>query len=388
MHSSPTRTGKVWPRVIGQERVKNLLLSSLRTNRLAHAYLFYGNEGVGKDAMALELARILQCENAGEEACDSCSSCIRMNSLQHPDVRFTTALPVGKGEKIDDAPLAKLGEAEVRIVQEQFSLKGKNPYHRISIPKANIIKISSIRDVRRRSTMSAFSGRRKIFIISRADEMGEEASNTLLKTLEEPGAETILILTTAYRDTLLPTILSRCQNVRFDPLTEEEIRMALIGRENVSMDDASIVARLANGSYTRAMDLLEADVTRQRHDVVAFVRLALGTNVVGLADEIDRLSDRRDKDATDRFLSLMLMWFRDVLVMVQGGSVINLDQSDDLKRFIAKFPRANLIGVVTDIDRAISLVHKNVYIKLVLLQLCVRLKENVLGEAKELRVVL
>ena len=368
----------IWPRVIGQERVKRILLSGIKTARLAHAYLFYGNNGVGKDAMALEFARVLHCERGAEEACGQCISCVRMNALEHPDVKLVVALPVGKGEKSDDGPLVKLGEAEVRTIQEQLRLKGENPYHRVSIPKANIIKINSIREIRRESSMSTFGKGRRVCIISHADEMGEEASNTILKTLEEPSGSTMLILTTSHRENLLPTIVSRCQGVRFDSLTEEQIKAALIERDGVEMQQAGLVARIANGSYTRALDLLEEDILSQRQEVVTFIRLLLGSNVVTLTEDIERLAAPRDREAILKFLSLMLIWFRDAMVLVQGGKVINIDQKDDLQRFVAKFPDANLVQAVNDVERTISLVERNVYIMLALLQLAIKLRANIL----------
>ncbi len=370
----------VWPAVLGQRRVKQALLSALRNNRLPHAYLFYGNEGVGKDAMALELARVLHCEKDSYEACGVCGSCVKIASLQHPDVKLVFALPVGRGERSDDPPLAKLSENEIKIIQEQLKLKGMNPYHRISIPRANIIKINSIREVRRESSLSTFEARRRVIIISNADQMGEEASNTILKTLEEPSGRTMLILTSAQREALLPTIISRCQNVRFDPLSEEEIRSALVERNGVDKDRAALVARLANGSYVRARELLDDDLAKQRQDVILFIKHALGSNVVTLTEEIDSLSAVRDRDSVVRFLTLMLMWFRDVLVLMQGGDVINLDQEDDLRRFVAKFPDSNIIQMMADIENAISLVNRNVYIMLVLLQLSVQLKANILTD--------
>ncbi len=377
----------VWSRVIGQERVKGILISELQSSRVPHAYLFYGNEGVGKDAMALEFARVLHCENNGEEACGVCSACIQNRSLQHPDVKLIVALPVGKGEKSDDAPLAKLAESEIKLIQEQFRLKGENAYHRIEIPKANIIKINSIREIRRETSMSAYGGRKKVFIISHAEEMGEEASNTLLKTLEEPPRNTMLILTTSRRESLLPTIRSRCQNVRFDPLTPEDIRAALVEREGVGSDQALLVARLANGSYLQARELLQDDILQLRQDVVAFIRHALGSNVVTLTDDVERLAGTRDRVLVERFLGLMLIWFRDAMVLRQGVDVINLDQFDDLKRFVDKFPSADLVQVLSDIERAISLVNKNVYLNLILLQLSVQLRTNILASDKARQAV-
>lgn len=367
-----------WQRVIGQERVKQILLSTLRNNRLPHAYLFVGSEGVGKDAVALELARVLHCEQGGEEACNACPSCIRMNSLQHPDVKLVVALPVGKGEQSDDPPLEKLSAAEIQIVQGQFKLKAENPYHRVTIPKATIIKINSIRDIRRESALSTFGRQKRVIIVSRADEMGDAAANTLLKTLEEPSRNTMLILTTAQRDALLSTIVSRCQVVQFDPLTEQDIRTALIERNGVEQEQASLVARLAHGSYTKAIELLQDDVAAQRRQVVTFVRAALGNNIVALTESVEELCANKNRDVIIRFLNLMLMWIRDALVLLQGGEVINLDQHDDLQRFVSKFPHADLIGALSRIERAIFLVERNVYINLVMLQLAVQLRRSIL----------
>ena len=371
------RNHPVWPRVIGQDRVKRHLLTALKNARLPHAYLFYGGDGVGKDAMAIELARVLHCERGGEEACGECGSCVKIDSAQHPDVFLVTALPVGKGEGSDDAPLSKLTESEVKTVQEQYRLKAGNPYMRVVIPRANIIKINSIREVRRETSMNTFDRRRRVFIISHAELMGEEASNTLLKTLEEPSGDTMFILTTPRRDALLPTILSRCQGVRFDPLSEDQISRALMEREKADPQRASLAARLSNGSYARALDLLDEDMLAERKEVLSFVRNALASNSVTLSGQIDGLAEGKDRDRVARFLAVLLMWFRDALVLSRGGEIINLDQEEDLRRFVSRFPEADLVSVIRDVEAAISLIGRNVYIKLVLLQLAVQLKSGI-----------
>ncbi len=368
----------IWPRVIGQQRVKATLLSALRTRRLAHAYLFYGGEGVGKDAMALELARVIHCERGGEEPCGVCTSCLHLDTLQHPDVHLVCALPVGKGEDKEDSPTAKLSEQEIDTIQEELRQKGADPYHRITIPRAGIIKVNSVRTVRRESSMSTTDRRRKVFVISDADRMGDEAANTLLKTLEEPAGNTMLILTTAHRDALLPTILSRCQNVRFDRLTEQEIRTALVERKRVDARQAELAARLADGSYTRALSLLTEDVDQWRRDVLAFVRSALANNVSSLMQAVEKVTDLKDRVLVNRFLVLLLMWFRDALVLMHGGVIINVDQQEDLKRFLVKFPHADLLQALAHVEKAISLVERNVYIKLVILNLAIRLKADIL----------
>lgn len=368
----------MWNRVLGQRRVKSLLLGAIRSKRLPHAYLFVGNEGVGKDAVALELARTIHCVKKQEEACGECPSCLKMQSLQHPDVMLITALPTGKNEKAEDGPLDKVAAGDMQVIQEQYKLKGENPYHRISIPRANTIKISSIREVRRESAMTTLYDGKRIFIISNADEMGPEASNTILKTLEEPPGDTLLILTTCRPESLLPTIVSRCQVVRFDPLTEEDIRTALVEREGVDQGQATLVARLANGSYVRALQLLQSDINALREDVVLFIRTALANNLVNLSQHIEKLAASKDREFVVRFLSLMLIWFRDAFVLLQGGEIINLDQQDDLQKFTAKFPTADLEQVLTSIDHCICLIDKNGYILLTLLQLAVKLRRAIL----------
>ncbi len=370
-----------WPRVIGQHRVKRQLIAAMRGGRLAHAYLFHGSEGVGKDAMALELARVLHCETGGEEACGVCPSCRQAAMLQHPDIHLIVALPVGRNEVADDPPLARVSDPELATIREQLRRKAENPYHRITVPRATIIKINSVRDIRRESSMSTSDRRRRVFVISEADRMGEAAANTLLKTLEEPPGNTMLILTSAHRESLPPTILSRCHHVRFDSLTEQDIADALIGRNGVDPPGAALLARLANGSYTRAVDLLQEDVPRQRQEVLAFVRHVLSASVLPMMRDVDRLAQGSDRAAVIRFLVLLLMWLRDALVLSSGGDIINIDQGDDLRRFVAKFPRADLVRSVREVERAISLVERNVYIKLALFQLAVHLKGCIAGEA-------
>ena len=370
-----------WARVIGQRRVKETLLAALRAGRLPHAYLFHGGEGVGKDAMAIELARVIRCERGTDEACGSCPSCTRMAKLQHPDVRLITPLPRGSQEKDDDEPLARLGEADIRAVREQLARKAADPYHRIEIPRANVIKINSIREIRRESSLATTDSRRRVYIIAGADAMNEAAANTLLKTLEEPPGDTMLILTTAHRDALLPTIRSRCQNIRFDPLGEEEIREALLARGRVPEEQAPLLARLAGGSFTRALELAGGDVTAQRADVVDFVRRAIGGKTLELIELIERMAETKERDIHTRFLTLMLFWFRDAMVLRHGAAIVNVDQAAELKSFVAKFPGADLVRALEDVEDAISLVDRYTYIKLVLAQLAVRLRTAILGAA-------
>jgi DNA polymerase-3 subunit delta' len=367
----------IWTSVIGQDRVKKQIVEIIRSGRLAHAYLFHGPDGVGKDAVAMELARVLLCERGELSACGTCSSCLKVRLNQHPDVWFIISLPRGKNEESDDPPMEKLSAGEVALVQEQLRLKGGNPYHRIVIPRSNVIKANSIRALRKGAALSTFSGRYRIVIISHAEEMSEEASNMLLKTLEEPGKGALFILTSSHPELLLPTIRSRCQLVRFDSLSAEEIQDALVGRGLAEAHHAALIARLALGSYTRAIDLLDEDIGNERREALEFIMNALGSSFIALVDQIQELTAGKDRDKLIRFLNLLLIWFRDALVLREEGEIISVDQRDELTRFVKRFPNANIRHLLEEIENAITSVERNVYMLFVLIQLSLRLKDLV-----------
>ena len=143
-----------WSSIVGQERVKELLKRTVQSGQIAHAYLFYGPEGIGKDAIAIEFAKTLVCNEGGSEACGVCHNCQRMDSFQHPNINLVFALPVGKNEQNGDDPINVLSDAQVAEVREQIQIKAKDPYKRIEITKANFIKINSVRDIKREAAKS------------------------------------------------------------------------------------------------------------------------------------------------------------------------------------------------------------------------------------------
>lgn len=377
MHSKHT-SATLWPRVLGQRRVKLQLLNALQSGRLPHAWLFYGPEGVGKDAMAIEFARVLHCAAGGTEACGVCDSCVRLASLQHPDVHIITVLPVGKDEDRDAGPFDRLSAEDLKAVRAALQEKARDPYHRITIPRATGIKINSIREIRREAPLASASRKRRVYILSNAEMLTDVAAHTLLKTLEEPPANCMLILTSSYREELLPTILSRCQQVRFDPLGDEQIRDALIERDGLAPDHATLLARLSGGSLTRARELTGDDLMREREDVLEFVRRSVAGHHADVGRIIDGVTGEKDRARATRFLHLLLLWFRDALVLLRQGTIINIDQREPLERFVTRYPGADIPAVLADIDRAISLVERNVYIKLILYNLAGQLKGHIL----------
>jgi DNA polymerase III subunit delta' len=365
-----------WDRIIGQKRVRDLLRRVISSGTIAHAHLFWGGEGVGKDAVAIEFARALNCLENKLEPCGTCASCRKIDLLQHPNLDLVFALPIGKNETSGDDPVASLSEDQLNAVKEQLRLKAENPYHRIAVPKANFIKINSVRNLRREAALSAFEGGKRVFIISNAEEMNAEASNSLLKTLEEPSSDSIFILTTAQKEQLLPTILSRCQLLQFDPLSEEELQQTLVSRNGVEQNQAALIARLAHGSYTAALELLTVDMVEQRKEAVQFLRLLLASQKIPLAEEVERIASLGDRTAVERWMKLLGVWLRDALVLREQGEegLLNLDHLKDLTSFNQRFPHANLPGALERVEASIALVGKNGYLPLVVTGLAIDLK--------------
>ncbi|MBI3194336.1 MAG: DNA polymerase III subunit delta' [Ignavibacteriae bacterium] len=368
-----------WNTVIGQERVKNQITTILEQNRLAHAYLFTGPDGVGKDASAIELAKIVNCEKQKSVACDKCSSCLQVISLQHPNIHLIFSLPAGKGETSEDSPIEKLSNDDIHALQEQIELKSKNLYYDIVVAKANSIKVNSIRELRRKSSMSTLTNGKKVFIILDAENLREESANAMLKTLEEPQANTLIILTSSHSDQLKPTIISRCQLVKFDYISEEEIKSALIKNKEMKEVEAESIARMANGSYARALELLESDFLEMRKLAVDVLRTMLYRSKEDLFKLIEQITMQYERHDVERLFGLMQSWLRDSMSLHSGNErIVNVDDEAAIKKFSAVHSNVQYGNVFESLEKSVSLLNKNVYIPLVMLNLTADLQQHIL----------
>ena len=206
--------------------------------------------------------------------------------------------------------------------------------------------------------MSRVEDGKKIFIIFNADMMNTEASNSLLKTLEEPLPGTILLLTTSAKDRLLPTIVSRCQLIKCDLLSDAEIETALVARNSVDESIARLAAQLAN--------------------VVDFMRLVLGKRTTALIDAIDELASSTDRSGIERWLRFLQSWLRDVLLIQQKAQAPLLeDEKQSIESFVKNFQQANLIAAIQSVEKAIAHLDKNVYLHLILTLLAIDLRKNI-----------
>lgn len=357
-----------WTDIINQSRATTTLQRAIGQGRVAHAYLFHGPHGVGKRAVGLTFAQALQCEQTDDAPCGTCTPCTKVERMVHPDVHVLFPYPKG---------------TEKEEVGERIQLLGENPYAAIdfvrrpslSDPSATSNKqvmyhIDRIHeDLLRPMSLRPLEGQYKIALVTDAEHMNEEAANAFLKLLEEPPAQTVFVLTTSRPDQLLPTILSRCQHLRFDSLSAESIEEALIEREEVSSERAAMFARMADGSYSHAIDLLEnEELLESRELVLDFFRHAYTQNIDQLDEVVQDISGK-GRERVKAVLRFMLRWLRDLMLYRTLGDerlLVNVDQADAAARFCSNLPEARLENMVHLVEQAITLVERNVRVQLTL----------------------
>jgi len=281
--------------VRGHQAQAALMRAALLGDRPGQAYLFAGPDGVGKAFFAVQLAKLLLCEAAGEDACDACKACRQADHDNHPDFLQVQA-PEGKRFITID---------QIRALRDQYALR---PH-----------------------------GQRRVAIIRDADRMQQEAANALLKTLEEPPPWGMLFLTSSRPDSLPDTILSRCQTLRFAPLSTEDVRGVLAAEPQWTPEDVRFAADLADGSLGRARQLLQAGGAALRDGLLSRLRNLRSSHNFEMAAEIlarcsESARTTEDQRETLRLvLRLMLRYYRDVWLIQLGAppqALFHADRSD------------------------------------------------------------
>ena len=381
----------MWQDIIGQERAQRLLAQSIRDGRVAHAYCLWGPEAVSAEALAIAFARTVNClsphiADTAVLPCMTCRSCKQMQNLQHPNLQLVFALPTGKSGSSDDSPASRLSEDQLGLVQDEIARKAENPYHRISLEGASAIRIGTVRDIKKSVQLSQSQGGRRVFILFQAELMTMEAANALLKTLEEPQENVTLILCTERREMLPQTILSRCQQVQLEPLSDDVIAEALERTYHVEASVARITASLAHGSIRRALDIRESNLLATRDEIVHLLRTALkgGAFRIDLLTAIDELVGTSDRSNARTVLSLLLVWLRDAYALHAGAEdsvIVNRDMLPTLTKFAQAYGSRDIPAALTVLEDTMRALHGNAQIHLSMLTAMLSLRRIFLQPA-------
>jgi DNA polymerase-3 subunit delta' len=379
----------MWQNLIGQERVKNILKNILSSGRVSHSYIFYGKDGVGKDAAAIEIAKYLNCENPDIEkgSCDICKNCKDIQSLKSMLLKFITALPTGKDDD-ENSVLQSLEKADYESYLSEIESKSENPYHKVSLDKANFIRISSIREIKDLIYLTGSENRTKVFLISDADNMNPQSANALLKILEEPPKNSLLILTTSKLNSLLPTIIGRCQKIHFDSISKENIKKYIKKiKPEFSDTQLNFYSELADGSVSKAQSIVEGNYDELRKKVLVLLRNLVTMNTIKAGFDIDFITGKKDKERVRQFLILMQIWIRDVLYKRSGtdGFVVNKDEMESISKFAGRY-NSDYFEIINLLENSINDIDYNVNLELMLFNLFVKIRELILaGEVKTIK---
>ena len=299
----------MFDQLTGNTRVKAVLKRMLTTGRLPGALLFIGEEGIGKKLFALEVARALNCRSPKDhEACGACSPCTRIVKLNYP--------------QREDA------EEWTQIIWTDHPDVG------LVVAPKRVLRVEQMRQIEKEANFRPFEGKARVFLIDEADKLNDASANALLKVLEEPPKTSYLILITSRPAMLLPTILSRCQMIRFSPLTPAEIESHLVKNDRVDTKTARLRARAAGGSMGRALSGDLVTFTSQRKAMLKVLNaLTISDDRAELLRSAEQLNEAQYKEEFEGRLDVLETLIRDAWMLslgVEPAQLVNEDLSAEL----------------------------------------------------------
>ncbi len=283
----------MWKGLISHENVVKTLINAINQDKVAHAYLFVGSQGIGKKTLAKTFAQALFCVEGTGVPCGHCNSCKRIVAGNYPDFHITE-------------------------------------------PSGNSIKIDQIREIQKSCRYKPYEGLKKVYIIQSAETMTTEAANCLLKVLEEPSKDTVFLLTAENPYMLLPTVISRCQKLNLRPVPPIPMHQWLIG-QGVEAARAKVVTLLSDGIPGKALELVRDSHQDPRLNAVKWMeKIQQGDiiSVLRLAEDMEK-----DKEKIGEELNLLACWYRDLLIWAETQAeelVVNVDMLEDIKRQSAR----------------------------------------------------
>lgn len=383
-----------WDKILGQRRIKKVLSNAIVNNRISSSYLFIGPEGVGKEFVAIELVKVVNCAFRKQEisengdtlvfACETCKSCQNINKLSSENLLFVFPLPTTKNNTQNDDPVKDLDEQQYTELKEELKQKVENKYHKISLTNATQIKINSVRDIKRKLAYNSSQGERRFVVIQDADSMTSEAANAFLKTLEEPSEQVTIILISSNPARILQTILSRCQQIQFEPIESKELIGYLVSHYQKSESEAALIAKFSEGSLHKALSFIDEDVQDLRGEVVELLRTCVKKKYrVSIVQKIEEMVKTHDKNKIDFALKLLIMWLRDVIVVVNSKKnqddrilslITNQDEFDVLSKFASLFSDVDFAKIIDIIEKTSYKIYQNVNLNLMLLNLMLNIR--------------
>ena len=346
--------------ISGNDKVKTILSNILQSGNIPHAFLFTGADGVGKENAAISFAKALNHNLENPERLNSISALI--DNLTEPYIKYILPLPRGKNETDQSEPLEKLSDDEVDQINSEFKEKSQNHYYKIQIPRANFIKISSIRDIKKFLSFNYEDIKFRVILISQAHLMNEEAQNALLKSLEEPPDGVVFILCTSSPEKLRETIRSRCWKAHFQPLDEIDLSKILTQNFEIAPSIVKDVVPFSGGSTQTAMSLIENNFEELLDKTIKILRYSFGKKYHSALIEFEEMLSESDVTRIRLIITMIIIWLNDYQKyrLNENSNYFFSKQLETLEKFKAKFPNVNVADVTNNLDRISSSFRNNI----------------------------
>jgi len=354
--------------VQGQDKAKENLLKIYKSGKIPHAFIFSGQEGVGKFNLALQFSILLNQDNSTSQFDPVIAK--KIQHLQEPYLKYIFPLPRGKNEGAESSATDKLDESTIGVMREEIDKKIENPFYKISIPNANSIKISSIREIKKFLSFNFDEMRFRIILISDAEYMNEESQNALLKSLEEPPGGVIFILLTSKIYQLRETIVSRCWHISCESLHEDIVKEILIKRFGYENRIAETASRFSNGSVFNAIELINNNINDLLAKTVQILRYSLALKYHSALKEINDLVTGNNRDKFLLLLNLISLWLNDVLKnRINLNDYYFKDYADTLEKFNQRFSNSDITVLDSKINKFAASIENNVNLNVIALNL-------------------
>ncbi|MCB0037345.1 MAG: DNA polymerase III subunit delta' [Anaerolineales bacterium] len=319
--------------IFGHEWASEKLQSSIIHGRIGHAYLITGPAQVGKTTLAIKFAQALNCTSdyLNNRPCGTCRSCQLIASGRHPDVR---------------------------IIEPELNSRGQPS-----------IKIDQMRELQRELNLGTYEARHKVAVITQFDSATIGAANAFLKTLEEPPADVVLILTASESDALLPTINSRCRTMALRPLSVSQVSYALETHWHTPTATAQLLGHLSNGRLGWAVQAAaDETILQTRQEQISLLNEALNGRRVERFVMADKLS--RKPEVLSDILQTWLGWWRDLTVLSNGQTaaeaLINIDQKEQFDQLLGRWDSKQILHGLNKTNEALWQLERNVNVRLMM----------------------
>jgi DNA polymerase-3 subunit delta' len=370
--------------ILGHDHLISHLTKTADTGRIPHAQLFVGPEGCGTLAVAIAYAQYILCQNQESENNSGNAACnLKFETISHPDLHFI--FPTVTTEEIKTKPKS------IDFISDWRQFVRQNPYGSLFDwyqvlgvqNKQGEIRVTDAQEIVKSLSLKAYEGGYKITIIWMADKMNVDASNKLLKLLEEPADKTVFILISDNEEAIIQTIRSRCQVLNFNALPEKIIEDALVSRENIEPRSAKKLAHQAQGDYNKALKLLQENNEEDLFEkwFVDWVRAAFRAkgNAAAIQDLLNWSEQIAGlgREAQKKYLNYCIQLFRQALLLnYQTTALVYVEpkiENFKLENFAPFVNHSNIEAIFTALSDAIYHIERNGNAKLILTDLSIKL---------------